>query len=67
MANLRPLDSKTVNRSLLAGAIIFAVMCLVKLYAVPYYPVLDELPFTALVAAAVAAVAWWLAFRARNA
>ena len=66
MANSQRLDSNTLNRSLLAGAIIFAVMCLVKLYAVPRFPVLGEQPFAAFVAAAAAAVAWWFAFRARN-
>ena len=53
----------TLQRSLLVGGLVLVTVFLVRLCLVPLHPVLDG-PFpAALMAAVLAAGAWWVAFR----
>ena len=52
-----------LERSLLAGIILFALVFPFRLYVIPFHAVLDGPLFAALTAGAMAATAWWLTFR----
>ena len=56
-------DRDTVNRCLLVGGIIFAVLLPLNAFVIPHFSLLDRQPFNALIAGAVALAAWWVAFR----
>ena len=57
------LDRDTVNRCLLVGGVICAVLVPLKMYVIPHCSVLDRQPYESLTTGAVALVAWWIAFR----
>ena len=57
----------TLERSLLVGVLVFAMMFLWRLYVVPVHPDLDGPLVAALAGSALAAGAWWIAFRRRGA
>ena len=52
-----------LERSLLAGIVLFALAFTFRLYVVPLHTALDGPLPAALTAAAMAAAAWWFAFR----
>ena len=51
------------QRSLLVGGLVFVTVFLARLWLGPLHPVLDGPLPAALMAAALAAGAWWAAFR----
>ena len=60
-------EGTTLQRSLLVGGLVLVTMFLGRLYIVPLHSVLDGPLPAALMAAALAAGAWWVAFRWRRA
>lgn len=53
----------TLQRSLLVGGLVLVTMFLGRLYLVPLHSILDGPLPAALMAASLAAGAWWVAFR----
>lgn len=56
----------TLQRSLLVGGLVLVTVFLGRLYLVPLHPILDGPLPAALMAALLAAGAWWVAFRRRG-
>lgn len=56
----------TLQRSLLVGGLVLVTVFPGRLYLVPLHPVLDGPLVAALMAASLAAGAWWVAFRRRG-
>ena len=52
-----------LERSLLVGIILFALVFPFRLYVIPFHSVLDGPFFAALTAGPMAAAAWWLTLR----
>ena len=60
------LPKRRFSRHLLTAVIVFCVMFLYREFVLPLSPGLDTQPTGALVAGAVAVVAWWIVSRGRR-